>query len=417
MDTTNRIVELALLIANKTFMINNFLVEKGLPTLSLDADAPRFPPIPDRDNMEYTRNCVIEACTELRALMTGPRDLLRFNWTSHSSAKVILHFKLDKSFPVGESTSFKAMSKFSGLSEKNVQRVIRHAITHHYLFQEKTSGVITHSSLTAILSRDDAARNSLIVELDEIWPAAVKMADALEKWPDSEECNETAFNLVNNTNKSMYEILAEDPIRRERFEHYLSQPDISDDNVFFEIPWEDRSTMVQVGGSYHKIAIGVAQQFPNMKCFVQDLPDAIARAESQFPADLRDGVTFMVHDFINTPQPLSVDIYIFRSTMDNLADNDCIKILRNLIPALKKGATIIVYERISPDLPRSGYHTEYSRRDTNFDMGMAQLLNKPQRTWDMWHTLFNQIDSRFEYICATRPNGSMYSFVEFVWDR
>jgi hypothetical protein len=92
----------------------------------------------------------------------------------------MLRFKLDRSFAVGESTSFEAMSKFSGLSVMNVRRVVRHAIINHRFFREDTPGIITHSALTAILARDDLARNALVVELDEFWPAGVKVRKGIQ---------------------------------------------------------------------------------------------------------------------------------------------------------------------------------------------------------------------------------------------
>lgn len=67
------------------------------------------------------------------------------------------------------------MSKFSGLSVRNVRRIVRHAIINHYFFQEIEPGIITHSALTAVLAEDEVTRNSLIVELDEFWPAGVKV--------------------------------------------------------------------------------------------------------------------------------------------------------------------------------------------------------------------------------------------------
>lgn len=67
------------------------------------------------------------------------------------------------------------MSTFSGLNVMNVRRIVRHAIINHHFFKEDTPGVITHSALTAALAGSEAMRNSLAVELDEFWPAAVKV--------------------------------------------------------------------------------------------------------------------------------------------------------------------------------------------------------------------------------------------------
>lgn len=97
-------------------------------------------------------------------------------WTAYASVKAILRFQLDKSFAIGGSTTFEAMSQFSGLNVKNVRRIIRHAIINHHIFQENTPNTITHSALSAILAQDGLMRNSLVVELDEFWPAGVKVS-------------------------------------------------------------------------------------------------------------------------------------------------------------------------------------------------------------------------------------------------
>ena len=89
--------------------------------------------------------------------------------------KVILRFGIDKSFPVGKSSSFEDISQLSGLNVMNVRRIIRHAIINHRIFQEKKPGVITHSGLSALLATDEAVRNALIVGLDEFWPAGIKV--------------------------------------------------------------------------------------------------------------------------------------------------------------------------------------------------------------------------------------------------
>jgi hypothetical protein len=74
---------------------------------------------------------------------------------------------------VGDSTTFDAMSQFSGLSVMNVKRVVRHAILNHRFFQEDEPGIITHSAPTAVLVGDDLARNAMIVQLEEFYPAGI----------------------------------------------------------------------------------------------------------------------------------------------------------------------------------------------------------------------------------------------------
>ncbi|KAI1846473.1 hypothetical protein JX266_007370 [Neoarthrinium moseri] len=324
-------------------------------------------PIPDdATDIKAARSAVIEASTELKALLTGPKELLTFQWTDFVSVKAVLRFNLDKSFPLKESTSFEAMSRFSGLSARNVRRVVRHAIINHYFFQENTPGIITHSALTAILASDEVVRNSLRVELDEFWPAGVKMADAMERWPNSEESNETVrffdldarverrlisqgFALANNSNKGMFDIFVDNPERAARFGLYFSKPDQTADGLLDDYPWAGLNTMVDVGGSHGSVAIGIAERFPNMKCVVQDLPDTVAEGASRLPAALHGQVSFMAHDFF-TEQTVSADVYYFKSIFHNWADKYCIKILQSLVPALRPGAKIVIHERILPGL-------------------------------------------------------------------
>lgn len=86
MASINRIIELSSLIAKETAIINTFFVNSGSPTPSLDADALQSLPIPDdAKDIKVSRLAVIEACSELKALMTGPRELLRFKVCSYVS--------------------------------------------------------------------------------------------------------------------------------------------------------------------------------------------------------------------------------------------------------------------------------------------------------------------------------------------
>lgn len=206
-------------IAENTQKVEEFLLGKGLPAPSLDATAPPYP-LPDDtpEEIKEAQVALIEACGELKDLMNGPRAFIRFNvsssslsdtmmltflqWTAWVSVKAILRFKIDKTFAVKEQTTFEAISQATGLTEKNVTRIIRHAIINHKMFDEPTPGVVVHSGLTAILKKDESVRNSLLFMLDEFWPAGVQVADALQKWPNSEEANETVCKGQSLLNKS-----------------------------------------------------------------------------------------------------------------------------------------------------------------------------------------------------------------------
>ncbi|PVI00590.1 S-adenosyl-L-methionine-dependent methyltransferase [Periconia macrospinosa] len=413
MSSLSRVHHLSETIARDTGVVERYLKSNDLPTPTLDATSLWSIPIADDAvDVKQARLSVIEACSELQALMTGPKELLHFSYTAYVSVKAVLRFKLDKSFPVGSETNFQQMSEFSGLNVMNVKRIVRHAIMNHRFFQEETPGIITHSALTAVLAQDELARNALIVELDEFWPAGVKAADALEKWPNSEECNQTGFSLANNSDKGMYDILAANPDRGERFGMYFSQADEPSHLLLENFPWADQKTVVDVGGSHGSVAITIAENFPQVACIVQDLPDTAAEGSARLPKHLQDRVSFMAHDFF-TEQPVAADVYYFRSIFHNWADKYCIKILQNLTPALKPGAKIVIHERILPSLDTLS--TADARRAINMDIGVLQLLNAQQREMHEWPELFRRADARYQFLGAKKPDGAIRWIIEAEW--
>jgi hypothetical protein len=80
MSTLTRISYLSSLIAERTATINDFFVSHKLPAPSFEANALWSLPIPDdAGDIKTARAAVIEACAELQALLTGPKEFLNVN--------------------------------------------------------------------------------------------------------------------------------------------------------------------------------------------------------------------------------------------------------------------------------------------------------------------------------------------------
>lgn len=99
--------------------------------------------------------------------------------------------------------------------------------------------------------------------------------------------------LANNSDKSMFDILADHPDRADRFGRFFVGSTAETYELLDGFPWAEKATMVDVGGSHGTVAIQVAERFPNMTCIVQDLPDTVAGGESRLPPHLKDRITFM----------------------------------------------------------------------------------------------------------------------------
>ena len=117
-------------------------------------------------------------------------------------------------------------------------------------------------------------------------------------------------------------------------------------------PWASlgNKTVVDVGGSEGKYSIALAKSFPQLKFIVQDLPAVVraVNAKQPVPLELEDRVTFMEHDMF-TEQPVSADVYMFRFVFHDWPDKYVVNILRQLVPALKPGARIIISDSILPE--------------------------------------------------------------------
>ena len=115
--------------------------------------------------------------------------------------------------------------------------------------------------------------------------------------------------------------------------------------------WESlgAATVVDVGGGKGIACQTLAKHFPKMSFIVQDLEDTVVAGRNELPEEFKDRITFMRHDFFK-PQPVKdADVYFFRATFHNWPEKYCIRILQNLIPALKKGAKVIILDPHTPN--------------------------------------------------------------------
>ena len=97
------------------------------------------------------------------------------------------------------------------------------------------------------------------------------------------------------------------------------------------------------------MSIRLASSFPNLHFIIQDLASAVDSGASTLSPELSNGLKFMPHEFF-TPQPFrGADVYLFRCFFHNWSDDYCSKIIRSPIPALKKGAMIVIEDNILPE--------------------------------------------------------------------
>ncbi|KAL8950913.1 MAG: hypothetical protein Q9222_003079 [Ikaeria aurantiellina] len=230
------------------------------------------------------------------------------------------------------------------------------------------------------------------------------------------------FALAHGTDQNMFQYLKSRPDKAEQFaramKFYTGSVRGNSESFLVEgYPWDslgDGATVIDVGGSDGHVSLSLARRYPQIRFVIQDLPDVIESAANQKPPDMdRETIGFVPHDFF-TPQILTADVYLFRWVFHDWPDKYVIDILRQTIPALKKGAKIIVNESLCPEpgsLPLS------MERTVRFmDMIMLTVNNSRLRELSDWQQIFRTAHPGFGPLKCWTPEGAALAIIEVEWD-
>ncbi|CAD6442755.1 502c8c01-8684-4511-a6e1-48e108f730d4 [Sclerotinia trifoliorum] len=185
--------------------------------------------------------------------------------------------------------------------------------------------------------------------------------------------------------------------------------------LFESYDWSglESATIVDVGGGYGPISISLATKFPALNFIVQDLPGAIADGPAYVPADISDHISFMAYDMF-TPQTIrNIDVIFFRAVFHNWTDHYCVKILRNQIPALKKGSRLLIVEPLLVESGKLPWHEE--RRLRTMNLNMLSYFGSREKSMEDWRDIFRDADERFEVKNAVKLGDSLTSLLEVLW--
>ncbi|KAF2738874.1 S-adenosyl-L-methionine-dependent methyltransferase [Polyplosphaeria fusca] len=414
----DRVGELTATIATETAKVNAYLHARHMPNLSFDADVP----YDAQQDREFTdpRNAAVEAAEELLALLGGStRSVFTQKITDLVNLHAVCRFDIATKFPQDQETaSYEELGKVAGLSESDVRRVVRGAITNH-VFKEQQPGRVAHTAASRFLAQNRLARQWIEMASIETMPASMFMVPAMTKWPGSGEPNEAGYNVVYQTNDVCWDHMPKFPGRAEVFADAMSVftsgsgygPEALVD--YFEKKLLTTGTIVDVGGSHGSVSIPIARAHPEMRVIVQDLPAVVKVGETNVPDDVKDRVQFMAHDFF-TEQPIKgADVYLMRWILHDWSDEYASKIVKALVPALKKGARLLVHEYVVPEPGKGSAASQLSFRW--MDVMIRGLCNGKERDEQDWEALFARVDARFQIRNFYQSHLSKLGIVDVEW--
>jgi hypothetical protein len=117
--------------------------------------------------------------------------------------KLISEYNIANKIPLDSEVAFKELATDIGIDEGAVTRILRLAIAHR-IFCEPRPGFIAHSAASRQIADDACVADWVGTNVDEMWPAAQKLMDALKKWPQAAEPNQTASTSPTTCSQNTY---------------------------------------------------------------------------------------------------------------------------------------------------------------------------------------------------------------------
>ena len=287
------------------------------------------------------------------------------------------------------------------------------------VFTEPRPGYVAHTAGSKVLTIPGPA-DLVEYAVLECPHMAANMVETLEKFGDSEEPNESAYNYSWHSDKPVFIDWGNDPVKGPRFARAMSAlqgtPMYNIQHTMKGYDWASLpagSTVVDVGGSIGQCCKAIASIAPNPKFIVQDLVSVINNAQSiPLPAELKDRIEYQIYDFY-TPEPVKgAEIYLFRHVLHDHSDKYARKIISNIISAMKPGhSKLIIIDQIMPPV---GSISACDERMLRFlDIQMLILLNAKERELGEWAQLAAEASNgKLKITNVNVPPGSALAIME-----
>jgi ubiquinone/menaquinone biosynthesis C-methylase UbiE len=303
------------------------------------------------------------------------------------------------------------------------------------VFATTPSGQVQHTSISRLLATSPAFSDFFGLALVELNPIPAFFEEAVKKYANDpepfSEPRKTAYSLAYGPGQSMFEIL-ERPENAERARifggamHSLTKSDDHDvRRVWQMFDWAacDRpgAVVVDVGGGYGPVSQHIAQNTQHLHLIVQDLPHVVAQGNESLPADVKASgrLSFQAQSFLEPQVALpksadgKADVVFMRFVMHSWSDKYCRRILANLVPILKPGSKILIFDYV---IDESNTRDATKKFGLTLDMIMLVNFNGKERTAEEFEMLFKGAGGRFKYVGTKKPKESVLGVVEAVWE-
>ncbi|KAG2039958.1 S-adenosyl-L-methionine-dependent methyltransferase [Suillus americanus] len=175
--------------------------------------------------------------------------------------------------------------------------------------------------------------------------------------------------------------------------------------VLHHYPWNDISSVVDVGSGTGAFSTPLAKMFPHLRITNQDLPNVMVLAQNAWEKNapvtetLLDGrMEFIPIDFLEDAPVVGKDVYYLRHILHNWPDAEATTILRNIRKAMGPSSRVLIHDCVMshtlqrPGVGTNGLSVAPEPMLPNFGAGSH---NTYQMDLTMWFT-FNSKERTFE---------------------
>jgi hypothetical protein len=144
--------------------------------------------------------------------------------------------------------------------------------------------------------------------------------------------------------------------------------------------------LVDVGGAFGRLMIGVLERYPDVvRAVVFDRPETVAMAPTEVP--VRDARVAARLEYVGGNMfedvPPAADAYVLKFVLHNWDDASCARVLKNVTAKLKKGGRVICIDNVLPPLGDTSNVPAKLQ-----DLNMMLLLPGRERTRADWEELY-----------------------------
>jgi demethylsterigmatocystin 6-O-methyltransferase len=208
------------------------------------------------------------------------------------------------------------------------------------------------------------------------------------KYQNMDSLNDLPFHKGLGTDLSPFDYLEANPAQMKALGHVMVLDGTQSWTESYPVekelqdfkPSNDSAVLVDIGGGFGQHSVFFKEKFPHIegRVVVEDLASTLKHISAK-PA----GIDFEEYDFF-TPQPIrGAKFYYLRHVLHDWPDEDCIRILKNIVPAMGPESLILLDEVVLPE-------TKVPWQVSSMHLLMMALHGGMERTREDWESLVDR---------------------------